>query len=99
LYTSVPEATGRPLSATFPAACGTDDDYEDDGYDVTTATADVALTTIRCNNAATVDRRNDGRGPDIVMSTATTLHMADTGTYLFMITLYPVGKSCCKIYF
>ncbi|KAF0721347.1 Uncharacterized protein FWK35_00037911, partial [Aphis craccivora] len=65
-----PDAAGRPLSAAFPAACGPDDIYDDDEYGaVAAATAD----------AATADRRDDGRGgPDIVMSTAATLHMADT---------------------
>lgn len=72
-----PDAAGRPLSAAFPAACGPDDIYDDDEYGaVAAATAD----------AATADRRDDGRGgPDIVMSTAATLHMADTGIiYLFI---------------
>ncbi|XP_025191738.1 uncharacterized protein LOC112591991 [Melanaphis sacchari] len=75
LYTSVPEATGRPLSSTFPAARGPDDYYDDDA---TTAAAAAALSAVHCNNAMTADRRDDGRGPDIVMSTATKLNLADS---------------------
>ncbi|XP_022178469.1 uncharacterized protein LOC111039313 [Myzus persicae] len=72
-YASGPEVAGRPLSSSFPVACAPDDDYE-----ATSLRAiDPAVSTVNCN-AATADRRDDGRGPDIVMSTATTLHLADT---------------------
>jgi len=84
-YASGPEAAGRPISATFPVSCTPDDDYDDDDYDATALRLRATDTsTVNCN-AATVDRRDDGRGPDVVMSTATTLHLADTGIYLFII--------------
>ncbi|XP_029341821.1 uncharacterized protein LOC100167149 isoform X2 [Acyrthosiphon pisum] len=77
-YASRPEAAGRPLSATFPVSYAPDDDYDDDDYDATALRLRATDTsTVNCN-AATVDRRDDGRGPDVVMSTATTLHLADT---------------------
>jgi len=86
-YASRPEAAGRPLSATFPAACAPDDDYDDDDYDATAIRLRATdASTVNCNSA-TVDRRDDGRGPDVVMSTATTLHLADTGIHLFIILL------------
>jgi len=86
-YASRPEAASRPLSATFPVACAPDDDY--DGTALRLRATDASA--VNCN-AATVDRRrDDGRGPDVVMSTATTLHLADTGIYLLIIlSLYMV---------
>lgn len=90
-YASRPEAAGRPLSASFSVACAPDDDYDDNDYDGTALrlrTTDASA--VNCNSA-TVDRRDDGRGPDVVMSTATTLHLADTGIYLLTIlSLYMV---------
>lgn len=93
-YASGPEAAGRPMSATFPVACVPDDDYDDDDYDTTaTALRATDASTVNCN-AAIADRRDDGRGPDIVMSTATTLHLADTGIYLFVIILSLYMVTC-----
>lgn len=96
LHASGPDAAGRPLSAVFPAECVPDDIYDDDDYDSATATADAA---VHCSNAVTADRCDDGRGgPDIVMSTAATLHMADTGIYLFIINHYMYGRKVIRFY-
>lgn len=92
-YSARPEAAGRPLSATFPVSCPPDDNCDDDDYDATALRLRATDMSTINYNAATVDHRDDGRGPDVVMSTATTLHLADTGTYLFIIiSLYESGN-------